>query len=150
MDLAAKPPLGKEITVRLPECKSPVPSQRALGPKPDDAAIGKIEDEPDLSKCPRLVANACRDAGRLNDGGTLNETRDLSTRRTGSRGPGESDLLSNGVRSLRQLLDRKRQLNLLPLYGVIPSRNAPPIPRPTRKPQDRKLLAPRQYKGGIK
>ncbi len=69
VDLAAKPPLGKEITVRLPKCKSPVPSQGALGPKPDDAAIGKIEDEPDSSKCPRLVANACRDAGRLDDGG---------------------------------------------------------------------------------
>ncbi len=95
VDLAAKPSLGKEITVRLPKCKSPVPSQGALGPKPDDAAIGKIEDEPDSSKCPRLVANACRDAGRLDDGGTPNETRDLSTRRTGSKDQGEGDLLSN-------------------------------------------------------
>ncbi len=38
----AKPPLGKEITVQLPKCKSPVPLQGALGPKPDDA------DEPRL------------------------------------------------------------------------------------------------------
>ncbi len=96
VDLAAKPPLGKEITVRLPKCKSPVPSLGALGPKPDNAAIGKIEDEPESSKCPQLVANACRDAGRLEDGGTPNETRDLSTRRTGSKVHGEGDLLSNG------------------------------------------------------
>ncbi len=96
VDLATKPPLGKEITVRLPKCKSPVPSQGALGPKPDDAAIGKIEDKPESSKCPRLVANACRDAGRLDDRGTPNETRDLSTRRTGSKDQGEGDLLSNG------------------------------------------------------
>ncbi len=96
MDLATKPPLGKEITIRLPKCKSPVPSQGALGPKPDDAAIGKIEDEPDSSKCPRLVANACRDAGRLDDGGTPNETRDLSTRRTGLEVPGKGDLLTDG------------------------------------------------------
>ncbi len=45
---------------------------------------------------PRLVANACRDAGRLEEGGTLNETRDLSTTVTGSKEPGESDCLSNG------------------------------------------------------
>ncbi len=68
-NIAAKPPLGKEITVRLPKCKSPIPLLGALGPKPDDAAIGKIEDEPESSKCPQLVANACRDAGRLEDGG---------------------------------------------------------------------------------
>ncbi len=91
---AAKPPLGKEITVRLPKCKSPVPLQGALGLKPDDAK--KIEDEPESSKCPRLFANACRDAGRLDDGGTPNETRDLTTTVTGLKGPGESDLLSNG------------------------------------------------------
>ncbi len=57
-----KPPLGKEITVQLPKCKSPV-RQGALGPKPDDITTRKIEDEPDSSKCPRLVANACCDAG---------------------------------------------------------------------------------------
>ncbi len=45
---------------------------------------------------PRLVANACRDAGQLEDGGTPNETRDLSTRKTGSKDQGEGDLLSNG------------------------------------------------------
>ncbi len=94
--LDAKPPLVKETIVRLPKCKSPVPSQGALGPKPDDAAIGKIEDEPESSKCPRLVANACQDAGRLEDGGTPNEMRDLSTRRTGSKVYSEGDLLSNG------------------------------------------------------
>ncbi len=54
------------------------------------------------------------------------------------------------VRSLRQSLIRRCQPNLLPLHGVTPSRNAPPVPRPTRKPQDRKLLAPRQYIGGIR
>ncbi len=63
-----KPPLGKEITVRLPKCKSPVLLQGALGLKPDDTK--KIKDEPESSKCPRLVANACHDAGRLDDGGT--------------------------------------------------------------------------------
>ncbi len=54
---------GSEITVRLPKCKSPVPLQGALGLKPDDVTTKKIEDEPESSKCPRLVANACRDAG---------------------------------------------------------------------------------------
>ncbi len=93
-NIAAKPPLGKEITVRLPKCKSPIPSLGALGPKPD--YTNEIKDEPESSKCPRPVANACRDAGRLEDGGTPNETRDLSTRRTGSKVRGEGDLLSNG------------------------------------------------------
>ncbi len=100
VDLAAKPPLGKEITVRLPKCKSPVPSQEALGPKPVYAK--KIEDEPELSKCPRPVANACRDAGRLEDGGTPNETRDLTTTVTGSKEPVEGDLLTDG-RKLKAL-----------------------------------------------
>ncbi len=117
VDLAAKPPLGKEITVRLPECKSPVPSQGALGPKPDDTAIGKIEDEPDSSKCPRLVANACHDAGRLDDGGTPNETRDLSTRRTGSRGPGESDLLSNSEKLEAIARSEASAQSLAPSWG---------------------------------
>ncbi len=67
-----------------------------MGPKPDDVTTSKIEDEPDSSKCPQLVANACCDAGRLDDGGTLNETRDLSTRRTGLKDQGEGDLLLNG------------------------------------------------------
>ncbi len=66
-ELAAKPPLGKEITVCLPKSKSPLPSSGALGPKP--VCTKKIEDEPESSKCPRPVANACRDAGRLEDGG---------------------------------------------------------------------------------
>ncbi len=91
----AKPPLGKEITVQLPKCKSPV-RQGALGLKPDDITTKKVKDEPESSKCPRLVANACRDAGQLDEGGTLNEMRDLTTTVTGSKGPGESDLLSNG------------------------------------------------------
>ncbi len=117
VDLAAKPPLGKEITIRLPKCKSPVPSQGALGPKPDDAAIRKIEDEPDSSKCPRLVANACLDAGRLDDGGTPNETRDLSTRRTGSRGPGESDLLSNSEKLEAIARSEVSAQSLAPLWG---------------------------------
>ncbi len=65
-----------------------------MGPKP--AYANEIKDEPESSKCPRPVANACRDAGRLEDGGTPNETRDLSTRRTGSKVHGEGDLLSNG------------------------------------------------------
>ncbi len=94
VDLPMKPPLGKENTVHLPKCKSPLPSTGALGPKP--VCAKKNKDEPDSSKCPRLVANACRDAGRLDNGGTPNETRDLSTRRTGSKGQGEGDLLSNG------------------------------------------------------
>ncbi len=94
VDLATKPPLGKEITVRLPECKSPVLSQGALGPKPVYAK--KIEDKPELSKCPRPVANACRDAGRLEDGGTPKETRDLPTTMAGSKDSVEGDLLANG------------------------------------------------------
>ncbi len=94
VDLAAKPPLGKDITVRLPKCKSPVPSQEALGPKPVYAK--KIEDEPESSKCPRPVANACRDAGRLEDRGMPNETRDLTTTVTGSKEPVEGDLLTDG------------------------------------------------------
>ncbi len=98
--LDAKPPLGKEIIVRLPECKSPVPSLGALGPKP--VYTKKIEDEPESSKCPRPVANACRDAGQLEDGGTPNETRDLTTTVTGSKGPVEGDLLTDG-RKLKAL-----------------------------------------------
>ncbi len=90
----AKPPLGKEITVCLPKCKSPLPSSGALGPKPVYAK--KIEDEPELSKCPRPVANACRDTGRLKDRGTPNETRDLTTTVTGLKEPVESDLLTDG------------------------------------------------------
>ncbi len=121
VDLAVKPPLGKEITIWLPKCKSPVPSQGALGPKPDDAAIRKIKDEPESSKCPQLVANACRDAGRLDDGGTLNETRNLSTRRTGLKDQVKVTSCRT-VRSLRQSLDQQCQLNLSPLYRVIPSR----------------------------
>ncbi len=90
----AKPPLGKEITVCLPKCKSLLPSAGALGLKPVYAK--KIEDELELSKCPRSVANAYHDAGRLNDGGMPNETRDLTTSVTGSKGPGEGDLLTDG------------------------------------------------------
>ncbi len=93
VDLAAKPPLGKEITVRLPKCKSPLPSMGALGPKP--VYTKKIEDEPESSKCPRPVANACRDTGRLEDGGTPNETRNLTTTVTGSKEPVEGDLLTD-------------------------------------------------------
>ncbi len=55
----AKPPLVKEITVQLPKCKSPE-AQEALAKTMDDQ---KIEDELGLSKCPRLVANACCDEG---------------------------------------------------------------------------------------
>ncbi len=56
----------------------------------------KIEDEPESSKCPRPVANACHDKGQLDDRGTPNETRDLTTSLTGSKEPGESDRWSNG------------------------------------------------------
>ncbi len=94
VDLAAKPPLGKEITICLPKCKSPLPSAGALGPKP--VYTKKIKDEPDSSKCPRPVANACCDAGRLDNGGTPNETRDLTTTVTGSKEPVEGDLLMDG------------------------------------------------------
>ncbi len=82
----AKPPLGKEITVCLPKCKSPLPSAGALGLKPVYAK--KIEDEPELSKCPQSVANACRDAGRLNDRGMPNENKGpdyISDRLEGTR-----------------------------------------------------------------
>ncbi len=94
VDLAAKPPLGKEITVCLPKCKSPLPSAGALGPKP--VCAKKIGDEPESSKCPRPVANACRDAGRLENRGMPNETRDLTTTVTGSKEPVEGDLLTDG------------------------------------------------------
>ncbi len=83
--LDAKPPLGKEIIVRLPECKSPVPSQGALGPKP--AYAKKIEDEPESSKCPDQLPMPVETQGELEDGGTPNETRDLTTTVTGSKGP---------------------------------------------------------------
>ncbi len=65
-----------------------------MGPKPVYAK--KIKDEPESSKCPRPVANACQDAGRLEDGGTPNETRDLTTTVTGSKEPVEGDLLTDG------------------------------------------------------
>ncbi len=132
VDLAAKPPLGKEITVQLPKCKSPVPSQGALGPKPDDAAIGKIEDKPDSSKCPRLVANACRDAGRL-DNGEHRMKRGTCRLEGQARGDQVRATSCQTVRSLRQSLDQRHRLNLSPLHGVIPSRNAPPVPRTDSK-----------------
>ncbi len=50
VDLAMKPPLGKEITICLPKCKSPLPSMGALGLKP--VCAKKNEDKPDSSKCP--------------------------------------------------------------------------------------------------
>ncbi len=62
----AKPPLVKEITVWLPKCKSPE-VQGALKPTKD---AQKVKDKPESSKCPRLVANACHDEGRLDKGGT--------------------------------------------------------------------------------
>ncbi len=88
----AKPPLVKEITIWLPKCKSPE-VQGALEPTKDTK---KVEDKPESSKCPRLVANACHDEGQLDDGGTPNETRDLTTLLTGSKEPGEGSHWSNG------------------------------------------------------
>ncbi len=94
-----KPPLVKEITVRLPKCKSPE-AQGALEPtqddQKDDIMTKKIEDELKSSKCPQPVANACCDEGRLDDRGTPNETRNLTTTVTGSKGPVEGNHLVNG------------------------------------------------------
>ena len=59
MKVAATGALVKEITIQLPKCKSPE-AWGALEPTKD---AKKIEDKPESSKCPRPVANACRDAG---------------------------------------------------------------------------------------
>ncbi len=92
--LDVKPPLVKEIIVRLPECKSPVPSLEALGPKLSMPRRSRTNRN--RVSAPDQFANACRDAGRLEDGGTPNETRDLTTTVTGSKGPVEGNLLSDG------------------------------------------------------
>ncbi len=63
----AKPPLGKEITVCLPKCKSLLSSAGALGPKPD-ATTKKIEDEPESSKCPQPVPMPVKTKGDLMTG----------------------------------------------------------------------------------
>ncbi len=82
-----KPPLVKENTVWLPKCKS-LKASGALEPTKD---AQKIEDEPESSKCPQLVANACCDKGRLDKGGTPKVTMTLSTLETGSEETGEGD-----------------------------------------------------------
>ncbi len=51
----------------------------------------KIEDELESSKCPRPVANACRDEGWLDKGGTLKVTMTLYTMVTGLKETGEGD-----------------------------------------------------------
>ncbi len=83
----AKPPLVKENTIRLPKCKSP----KALGALEPTKDTQKIEDELESSKCPRLVANACRDEGQLDKGGMLKVTMTLSTLETGLEETGEGD-----------------------------------------------------------
>ncbi len=109
----AKPPLVKEITIWLPKCKS-LEVQGALEPTKD---AKKVEDEHESSKCPRLVANACRDAGRLNEGGTPNETRDLTTTMTGSKGPGERDHLSNSEKLKAIAQSAVSAQPIAPLWG---------------------------------
>ncbi len=91
---SAKPPLVKENTIRLPKSKSLI-HQGALATARDTR---KIEDKPESSKGPQLVANAYHDEGRLDKGGTPNEMRVPSTTVTGSKEPGEGDHYST-VRS---------------------------------------------------
>ncbi len=54
------------------------------------------------------------------------------------------------VRSLRQSIVWQCQPNLLPLHGVTPSRNAPPISQPTRKLQGQEAASTQAVHRGHK